>query len=269
MVPPLSLVVDNLGIYFDERQPSRLENILQNHQFNTEELFQAAQIREKLVAQNISKYNVGDTKFSLPETAHDKRVLLVIGQVEDDASIRFGSPRIKKNSDLLRLVRERNPDAFVIYKPHPDVVSGNRVGKIERELTDKWADWTAEFANISDCLNASDEVHTMTSLTGFEALLRGKMVCCYGSPFYAHWGLTRDEYAMPRRSRRLSLDELVCGTLLHYPLYLNPNFGEHTNALTVIEMVQRQKNLPVSLKRSVVAKQFEKLRQLLRLLKSP
>ena len=39
-------------------------------------------------------------------------------------------------------------------------------------------------------LGIVDEVHTLTSLTGFEALLRGIEVHAYGGPFYAGWGLT-------------------------------------------------------------------------------
>jgi capsular polysaccharide export protein len=60
----------------------------------------------------------------------------------------------------------------------------------------------------------------MTSLAGFEGLLRGRRVVTYGMPFYAGWGLTADQYRSERRSRRLNLDELVAGCLLKYPRYL-------------------------------------------------
>jgi capsular polysaccharide export protein len=66
-----------------------------------------------------------------------------------------------------------------------------------------------------------DDVHVMTSLAGFEALLRGKKVFCYGLPFYAGWGLTSDAVPHPRRTRRLTLDELVAGALIEYPLYFS------------------------------------------------
>ena len=61
----------------------------------------------------------------------------------------------------------------------------------------------------------------MTSLGGFEALLRGKKVSCYGRSFYAGWGLTTDMVPMPSRSRRLSIDELVAGALFSYPRYMS------------------------------------------------
>ena len=61
----------------------------------------------------------------------------------------------------------------------------------------------------------------MTSLLGFEALLRDTKVFCYGQPFYAGWGLTQDLHPIARRTRRLTLDALVAGSLLQYPTYLS------------------------------------------------
>jgi capsular polysaccharide export protein len=71
-------------------------------------------------------------------------------------------------------------------------------------------------------LKRVDAVHTLTSLTGFEALLRGLPVTCWGAPFYAGWGLTEDRLPVPRRTRRLALDELVAVALILYPRCVDP-----------------------------------------------
>ncbi|SKO88612.1 Capsule polysaccharide biosynthesis protein [Mycobacteroides abscessus subsp. massiliense] len=83
----------------------------------------------------------------------------------------------------------------------------------------------------------------MTSLTGFEALLRGKKVSCYGLPFYAGWGLTQDLLSIPRRSRRLELWQLIAGTLIHYPDYIHPETHQAINAETAAQILIRQKNM--------------------------
>ena len=63
----------------------------------------------------------------------------------------------------------------------------------------------------------------MTSLLGFEALIRGIPVTCLGAPFYAGWGLTRDLGPIPaRRSARPTLDHLIHATLISYPRYWDP-----------------------------------------------
>ncbi|XXQ68330.1 capsular polysaccharide biosynthesis protein [Neisseriaceae bacterium B1] len=270
LVQPLSLVLDDLGIYFAADKPSRLEFILQNQIFGQQDIQLAHDLQEKLTHNQISKYNVGNTVFKLPEAAAGKRVLLVPGQVEDDASIRFGSPEIQRNADLLSAVRVANPDAFIIYKPHPDVVSGNRVGEVSAADLARLADMSAPEADILSCLNVADEVHTMTSLTGFEALLRGKKVFCYGLPFYAGWGLTTDKLSLSRRTRQLTLPELISGTLVYYPQYVHHDWERRINAAAAIDLLTQQKqalNGKTALHRSFAAKQWGKLVQLYRSLR--
>ncbi|WP_419852614.1 capsular polysaccharide biosynthesis protein [Actinobacillus pleuropneumoniae] len=266
LVAPLSLVIDDLGIYFNAQTPSRLEQILLGQEFNEQDLVLAKKLRNRLIEANIGKYNVGNSGFRLNVT--DKTAILVPGQVEDDASIRFGSPEIKKNLDLLRKVRELNPNAYIIYKPHPDVVSGNRQGHIPTEQAVEFADEIVENANILDCINQVDEVHTMTSLAGFEALLRGKIVHCYGLPFYSNWGLTEDYLSLERRHRKLCLEELISAVLVYYPQYVDPENATMINAEQAIEILQQQKQQlsHSGIKRPWIAKQFGKLKQLYRTL---
>ncbi|XDZ51457.1 capsular polysaccharide biosynthesis protein [Neisseriaceae bacterium CLB008] len=240
LVPPLSLVIDDLGIYFDATGPSRLEQLLQQGQFSPLQLSQAARLRTELVRLNVGKYNVGAGGLTLP-IPRPEQVILVPGQVEDDASIAYGSPVLKRNLDLLNAVRQRHPDAYIVFKPHPDVVSGNRVGGPSEAEALRVADQVVIDADVLACIHSVDAVHTMTSLTGFEALLRGKKVACYGAPFYAGWGLTEDYVALPRRTRVLALDELVAGALLCYPSYVHPKTGRLLHADQALALVAEQK----------------------------
>ncbi|WGE89193.1 capsular polysaccharide biosynthesis protein [Actinobacillus arthritidis] len=266
LVAPLSLVIDDLGIYFNAQTASRLEEILLHQEFSKQDLALAKKLQTRLLEANIGKYNVGDAGFQLSIT--DKRTILVPGQVEDDASIRFGSPEIKKNLDLLRKVRELNPEAYIIYKPHPDVVSGNRQGQIPQEQAVKFADEIVENANILDCINQVDEIHTITSLAGFEALLRGKIVHCYGLPFYSNWGLTEDYLPLERRNRKLYLEQLISAVLVYYPQYVDPQNMAIIDAEQAIEILQQQKQQlsHSGIKRPWIAKQLGKLKQLYRVL---
>jgi len=145
----------------------------------------------------------------------------VPGQVEDDLSVRLGGAGITGNLDLLTRVREANADAFILYKPHPDVEAGHRRGRIPDGLARKFADIVIHEVSTATVLAEIDELHTLTSLAGFEALLRRRRVVVYGRPFYAGWGLTTD-LARIDRGRRLALEELVAGALILYPRYLDP-----------------------------------------------
>jgi capsular polysaccharide export protein len=222
-IPPLSIVVDQLGIYFDPDRPSELERILQDGEFSPEILRRARELRELIVELGISKYGAGDVP--LPRRKSDKRHLLVAGQVEDDRAVIAGrGPRA--NLDLLRRVRESNRDTYIIYKPHPDVEAGHRSGGILETECLAFADEIVRKGPISSLIAFVDEVHVNTSLAGFEALLRGKAVITYGVPFYAGWGLTRDLGPIPnRRSTKRNIDELVAAALLLYPRYVDPVTG--------------------------------------------
>jgi capsular polysaccharide export protein len=223
-VPPLSIIVDQLGVYFDPSRPSELERLLEVGEFEPDILDRARRLRALIVELGVSKYGAGGSP--LVRRAPGKRHLLVPGQVEDDRSVVCGGGAVTTNLELLRRVREANPDAWISYKPHPDVEAGHRRGTIPDELCLALADEIVRTGPISSLIDIVDEVHVNTSLAGFEALLRGKPVTTYGVPFYAGWGLTSDLGSVPaRRTARRSLDELVAATLLLYPRYLDPVTG--------------------------------------------
>jgi capsular polysaccharide export protein len=220
---PLSWVLDDQGIYYDARRPSALEEILQNSQFEPEQIARAAAFRERIVRSGMTKYNLAARPWQPPR---DRRhIVLVPGQVETDASIVTGCGDVRTNLALLQAVRRARPDAWVVYKPHPDVVAGLRGPGAGEAQAAHYCDEVLLEGSMHELLLQVEEVHVMTSLSGFEALLRAKPVVCWGHPFYAGWGLTEDSRPQPRRTRRLRLDELVAGALLHYPVYLNPTTG--------------------------------------------
>jgi capsular polysaccharide export protein len=228
---PYSWVVDSSGIYFDPGGPSDLEHLL-NQGFSEQDIQQAAILIGFLREKRLTKYNLSTSPVRLDSAAvAGRKVILVPGQVEADASIAFGSPEIKTNLDLLRRVREMEPAAYLVFKAHPDLVAGARHGKVLPDGFTDACDLAVTEGNVLDWLDLCDEVHTMTSTVGFEALIRGRPVVTYGLPFYAGWGLTNDRLSCPRRNRRLTLEELVCGALMQYPRYLNPATGEFTTAL--------------------------------------
>lgn len=221
LIRPMSWVIDGRGIYYDATRASDLEHLLSNAQFSAAQLQRAQRLRERIVAQGLTKYNTGGGVWQRPAGATS--VVLVPGQVESDASLAYGAPGIRSNMALLQAARAAHPDAYVVYKPHPDVLAGLRARGAGEQEALRWCDEVVEHAPMGELLLAVDHVHVLTSLAGFEALLRGKSVTCHGQPFYAGWGLTHDAVPHARRTRRLSLDELVAGTLIEYPVYLSRN----------------------------------------------
>ena len=218
LVPPLSLVSDDRGIYYDPTRPSRLDALIRGP-LPPGGQARAMALMGRLRAEGLSKYNLGgDPLPDLPNGHH----ILVPGQVEDDASILKGAGSVRTNLDLIRAARDANPGAVLIYKPHPDVEAGLRPGRIPAEALTGLVDVIAERINPALLLGKVQEVWTMTSLLGFEALIRGLPVTCLGAPFYAGWGLTRDLGPVPDWRGTADLAALAHAALIAYPRYLDP-----------------------------------------------
>lgn len=256
LVPPLSVIVDRQGIHFDPSRPSDLESILATTTFTKALKDRAAALRATIVEAGISKYGTAKKpKLRVEKDRGQKRVVLVPGQVEDDMSVVSGGGGLTSNLELLRRTRALEPEADIWWRPHPDVDAGHRVGAVDDEAALQVADRIVRDGAMSDLLGQVDALHTLTSLSGFEALMRGVEVTCHGVPFYSGWGLTRDLGEVPeRRGRLLSLDELVAGVLVLYPRYLDPVTGlpcppeiliqrladgEATNRLSWVEPMRR------------------------------
>ncbi len=227
-VRPLSWVIDRRGMYYDATAPSDLEHLLEATAFDDALLARAAALRQAIVAARVTKYNVGSGRWQRP--AGKAQVVLVPGQVESDASIAWGAPGVRSNLDLLRAVRENRPDAYIVYKPHPDVLACTRAGDAQAGDARQWCNEVVTDVAIHELFAGVDEVQVSTALAGFEALLRGLPVVCHGSPFYAGWGLTTDLQSHPRRTRRLTLDALVAAALILYPTYVSRTSGAFTTA---------------------------------------
>ncbi len=248
--PPFSLALDGRALYFDCRHPSDLEVLLKTHDFEADAaLMERARAGiELLVQSGISKYNGGHrlTAESVYGVKKRKRVL-VIGQVEDDASIRYGCLSRLTNNDLVRLAASEQVDAQILYKPHPDVLARARPARSDPAEVAHLCELVTESLPLAEALRTVDHVYTITSLAGFEALIRGIPVTTAGCPFYSGWGLTDDRQPTPRRGRHLSIEALFAGAYLLYPHYFDPETGAQTSFEATVTAIRRQLDAPQDL----------------------
>lgn len=220
--PPHSIIVDREGLHLDPSRPSELERLIATPIDNPVTIARAERLIRDVVEAGISKYASGGRPFDRP--VQQRRIVLVTGQVEDDLSVRLGGAGVEGNLDLLRRARAVEPDAHLIFKPHPDVDAGHRRGRIPDSQALEIVDQIIRDVPMASLLDSVDAVHVLTSLAGFEGLIRGCEIVTHGQPFYAGWGLTRD-LAPPierRRGRNITKAQLVAATLILYPRYLDP-----------------------------------------------
>lgn len=219
--PPISLAIAPGAPHFDATRRNAFEETVARTAFAPDLLDRAARLRARLVSLGLTKYNLPDAG-ALPDPG-GRLALLAPGQVGTDASIRLGATAIRTDGELLEAARRRFPGAFILYKPHPDVLTGLREGADVARAA-RIANHVETVASAEQCLRWADRVATISSLTGFEALLRETPVTTFGRPFYAGWGLT-DDADPPVRDRKLDLDALVAAALILHAAYIDPRTG--------------------------------------------
>lgn len=192
LIKPTSLIINSKGIYYDTLRDNDLSFLLNNFEPSQEQLSQAKDLQELIIKNNICKYNCQPIQEPNWKPGN-KKIILIPGQVEDDESIKYGSLDIKTNLQLLKTVRDLNKNAYIVYKPHPDILACNRKGFIEKNIVLKIADYFEESISIISCINRCDEIHTITSLSGFEGLIRDKKVLVYGRPFYYSYSFNNNK----------------------------------------------------------------------------
>ena len=189
--PPLSIVMDSQAPYFDTTRPNDLTDLIANFDFEQDgyDKTLAQEILDYYVSHRVSKYNHQPYVDIAPiYGVKDKKRILVLGQVPHDDSLKYGGGIGITLLDVVNQAIAENPDAQIIVKPHPMTLDDH---SIVDELTELDCLILNQSIHLVDALETVDHVYTITSLGGFEALLRGKKVTVLGRPFY--YGLCSDD----------------------------------------------------------------------------
>lgn len=223
--PTLSVVRDYTGIYYDSTRPSDLELMISasvGHDDKTLNL--AAVARRAIVDAGITKYSTGAEFMPSPEfLSSSAPKILVVDQTFGDMSVIYGSPRGNVFPEMLKSAAIENPGCEIFIKTHPDVLSGKKSGYFGLDEANKYgAKLLASDVNPYSLFPYFERVYTVTSQMGFEALLAGKRVTCFGVPFYSGWGLTDDRSSCGRRGVARTLDDVFICAYMKYSSYLNP-----------------------------------------------
>lgn len=249
---PLSIVVDDLGIYYDATQPSRLESQI-GKPLSSDESTRTRPLIVAWRAARVSKYNhLREYTGVLP-----KRYVLVADQTFGDASIRYGKSGPESFKRMLRAALDENPETTILVKIHPDVFAGRKRGYFDVAASSSMprVQVLGEDVHPVSLIEGAAAVYVVTSQIGFEGLLWGKRVRTFGMPFYAGWGLTHDELPAPERRRPVPLENLVHAALVDYPRYLDPETGKRCEVERLIEWMGLQRR---ARERSVCLSQTKK-----------
>jgi len=245
--PALSAVVDTHGIYYDSTGPSDLEMLLASDEDLLVDSIHVDAAITMLINNQLSKYNHAP-QVQLPISESADSTVLVIDQTYGDMSVQFGAATQQTFMHMLHAAIDENPSAQIWVKTHPEVSGGNKCGYLS-QLHDRALPQGGqlrllrELVNPIGLLQQVNKVYVVTSGMGFEALLCGKPVRCFGLPWYAGWGLTEDEQRCARRIRTRSIRELFAAAYLRYTRYLDPVMHRPGSIFDVMAWLIRQRQM--------------------------
>ncbi|OGR06868.1 MAG: hypothetical protein A2511_17455 [Deltaproteobacteria bacterium RIFOXYD12_FULL_50_9] len=246
--PPFSVIVDDLGIYYDAAYPSRLEKMI-GREFTEKQRNRAQMLIGAWRAARVSKYNhardFGPYSASFLKEIVQGRYVLVVDQTLGDASIRYGMADAKSFQEMLKKALSENPEKMVLLKVHPEVMAGRKKGHFDLVALAKnpQVRVLGEDVHPVSLIEHAEAVYVVTSQMGFEGLLWGKPVRTFGMPFYAGWGLTEDQMPSPERRKSVPLENLVHAALVDYPCYIDPETTQRCEPERLIEWIGLQRRM--------------------------
>jgi capsular polysaccharide export protein len=272
--PPLSLVVDEQGIYYDSTRPSALEALLASSVDVLDGMVgDVARAKALLLEHRLSKYNHAPDWAGMDSGLRGNDAggggneegggggdeagggacarVLVIDQTAGDLSVSLGGASADTFAAMLAAARTENPQATIYVKTHPEVTAGRKGGYLTH-VQDGVLDGARtvvlrQAINPLSLIEQMDRIYVVSSIMGFEALLAGKPVSVFGMPWYAGWGATDDRQTCARRTRERSVDELFAAAYFHYTRYLNPVTHQRGTIFEVIDWLVRQRAMAAGL----------------------
>ncbi|MFN4057759.1 MAG: hypothetical protein ACK4HW_06200 [Roseinatronobacter sp.] len=223
----VSVCFDDATAFYDATRPSQLETwINRGVALTEEEHIRARAVIDRIAAKKVTKYNFAPyVPIARPDPT--RKAILVVDQRAGDVSIEKG---LASPETFVRMVDAALAFADthdILIKTHPDANIGGKDSAIGGETLARAAQHPAvtlvtEDMNPYSLIDIVEKVFVVSSGMGFEALLGGREVWCFGAPFYAGWGLTRDHVALPRRTARPTLEAVFHAFYIEHTRYYDP-----------------------------------------------
>lgn len=218
---PLSIILDRKALHFDGSRVSELDDLLNSRILTSPSCIRpdAIKLFDRIRQIGLSKF-IDRVQFSAGNVGElkENQRCIILGQVRTDQSLIWGRKNRLSFVELAQIAISENPGSEVVFRPHPLEILDPQE---KNQLQSLGVLVSSATTPLGSELKTADKVYTFCSQAGFDALLAGKTVVTFGTPFYAGWGLTddREEFEVGKRTRQLSLLELFCGAVLNYPLY--------------------------------------------------
>lgn len=236
-----ALILDDTTAHYDATIASRLERWLAaDATLSADESARARRAIDLIVSHRLTAGN-RTAPLAAGIGTPGRRKVLVVDQPMSDPAVLHGLANEATFELMLQDVISSCADCDIIILQHPNPEKTENASYLadNRLSVASGADniHTLPFdINPYAVLDLVDEVFVVSSTVGFEALMAGKTVHCYGAPFYAGWGLTKDRLEVSRRNRSRTIEDVFHAAYIVHSRYYDP---ERDRAVELEEAIAR------------------------------
>ena len=214
-----AFIVDRRGAYFDGRTASDWEDAVQAMKPGYGRAPAARALLERVRGRQITKYRASsDRAVTLPPGS-----LLILGQRNGDQAINLTETIAKTNREFIAHLYDAEPVPGVTAhfdKPHPRNDNASESDGIRADHPDLVV--IDPGVNVHRLFAQQPRVATITSGAGLEAALHGCEVYTFGISFYSNFGFTIDHFDCPRRTNRLTAEDIATFMWMGWTVYVDP-----------------------------------------------
>ncbi|MCP0914814.1 hypothetical protein NKV53_10805 [Legionella sp. 27cVA30] len=219
-----SILIDDLGYYYETTRPTRLQQLLNGNQELTRTQENYAKSCMKQIINNDLLSFSKNTQEILGRAGAAKILLI-------DEAMR--APHLAGGLANKDTFKNMLLEALQCYPDHDILIYYPQEGRGERHFYNKafLLPYLKEHKNIfmlAPCypfqviLKHVEEVFVVTANKGFEAVYSGKKVTCFGAPFYSNWGLTHDKVKLANHIRQRGILDVFYFAYIVLSRYYHP-----------------------------------------------
>lgn len=219
----------------------------------------AKELLDQVINQKIGteRYVPDASPYKLFTPGGRKRIVIIDQSRKSKAELKKVFAAESTFRQMVLDAKEQHPGAAFFLLQPPSVLSGRKKGYLKKFALDNGVQVISEQVSSFSILAQADEVYTVSAKIGIDAVLLGKTVHCYGLPYYAGWGLTRDKIACARRNIKIKREELFAALCLFFTRYLHPITTEPSHFQAIVRLILLQRPQLFENKRFIACINFD------------
>ncbi|WP_420604666.1 hypothetical protein [Methylobacterium sp.] len=229
--PPLSVFVDDMGPLNGHQNINRLHSILNSdYELTSSETDLVKQFIKVIVSNKFSS-DLGAIQLDLNHLRTRDRGILLVYKGESTDTEESRSTRFEHFLEMVYNACRNEKDADILISFSPGVTDDASTDTVYSSI--KWLlrlqdniKIVPHRTNSYSMFEVADEVWTLSSIIGFEALLADKVVRCFSPTFYSGRSLTIDEPVLPHHPTERTVYEIFYAAYVMQSRYFNPSTGK-------------------------------------------